>query len=135
MPEIPESTGSIRSRARSRTSRSRCPTGAQPLVSVAADDVGRIPVDVDDAEALNGVDDQQAVADPLTDLRQVGDSARAEVDEADGDRGDVVIERLRDGIRVTMPATGRSREPRAHRERPARGAPSPAGRESPEPRR
>ena len=68
--------------------------GAQPLVAVAADDVGRRVVGLDGAESLDRVDDEEAVADDLAQGGQIGAVAGAEVDEADGERPRVVGERL-----------------------------------------
>ena len=52
------------------------PAGPQPLLPADGDGVGDGPVGVDHAEALDAVDDQQAVADDLADAGQVGAVAR-----------------------------------------------------------
>ena len=76
----------------------RATTGSQPLVAVSAHDVGGVVVGIHDAESLHRVDDEQPVADHIAQCAEVGDGARAIVDEADSDGGRLVGELFADGV-------------------------------------
>ena len=62
--------------------------GAHPLLAARDHDVRDLVGRVDDAETLDGVDDQEAVADHLADALEVGEVAGAEVDQAHADGDD-----------------------------------------------
>ena len=99
------------------------PACAQPLVAVCAHDVGGRVVGVDDAEALDRVDDEQAIADDLAHRRQVGAVAGAEVDEAHRDGARVVGERLAHEVgRHESVGRARATAGRSSRARPRRGS-------------
>lgn len=75
------------------------PAGAQPLVAVSDHHIGRGVVDIDHAERLDGVEDEQAVGtDRLAKRRQVGAIPGAEVDVTHGEGDHLVIQHLPDGI-------------------------------------
>ena len=59
-------------------------------------DVGGLPRRIDDAEPLDRVDDEQAVADDLADALDVAEVPGARVDEAHRDGADVLLELLAD---------------------------------------